>query len=60
MMAMCKKNEKALVMRDTLTNAEAIFDYLQTIVDKFEFSIETMALGIYLYNILLHNDGSRL
>jgi hypothetical protein len=59
MRAVRNKNEKAPVMREILANAEAVFDYLQTIVDKFEFSIETLALGIYLYNILLRNDGSR-
>lgn len=54
--ALRNKNNKAQPRLEKAHSAEAAHDFLQTIVDKFEFSGETLALGLYLYNVLLEAD----
>lgn len=36
----------------------AAFELLQRLAEKFEFGFETLALGVYLYNLLIHRPNS--
>lgn len=57
--SMRKKNSKTKILTSIVKSPEMVYDFLQGIVDKFEFSIETLALGLYLYNQLVHGDPDR-
>lgn len=45
-------------MKEKCEISAAVFEMLQKIGEKFEFGFETLALGIYLYNILLQKPDS--
>ena len=48
------------IAKERFSYSEVIFNFLEKICAKFEFSIETLALGIYLFNDLLQrNSGNR-
>lgn len=33
--------------------SEPLFELLERITEKFEFSLETLALGVYMFNLLM-------
>jgi hypothetical protein len=40
-------------LKEKCDYSEMVFELLTKLADKFEFSIETLALGLYFYNLLL-------
>lgn len=49
---------KETVLKEKCEMSASVFEILQRIAEKFEFGFETLALGIYLYNILLQRPDS--
>jgi hypothetical protein len=42
--------EKFHIVREIEKDPEVVYDFLEAIVLKFEFSLETFSLGVYFYN----------